>query len=592
MEIRGQLKALHYFRKLITGETQNILPYKAVPLKTKTTQKLGTKFERCLPHKVGINSGDITNYLKILNNRKGANVHSVQIIKNGKMICDASFAPYSTENFHISHSLCKTLTGIAIGMLIDDGVLHYDDLLCDIFADKCTFLTSKRMKSVNISHLLSMTSGANFKEVSNVVETDWVSAFISYDVNFEPGSKFDYNSMNSYMLSAIVTKLTNKTLYDFLNERLFTPLNFGSIEWESCPMGITKGGWGMYILSEDAAKVGMLILNKGSFTQNGKTTQIISEKYIENACKAHAQFTKGQAYGFHIWIMEGGDCLVMNGLFGQNVFVFPKHDMIIAINSGGYSLSVAGPVYNITKLFLQNVANSKKETLINTLTQNYIQKNIVKTLKYNTIIDKNLNKLPEFLPKIIKDSNKTNEQVKQKCEMLDNSKYTFTKCRFGLLPIIMSCMNDFYTTGLTAIEFSYNRQTDTLFLIWTEAQASLQIPIGLVNPKICTLDFGGNKFKCAICGRFTYDEDDNMVLKVSVYFIESSSVQNLKFYFDEKAIKIAMNETPDFIDIIEHLRKAYPFAIGKDMLNFYQNEYAQKIMHRLCNISINGVKSE
>ncbi len=592
LEIRGQLRALHYFRKLLSGDTQNILPYKAVPLKPCTATEKGTPLQKCSPSKAGINNNDIANYLKKLGNRKGANVHSVLIIRNGKKICDASFAPYSTDNFHISHSLCKTITGLAIGMLIDEGKLNYSDTICDIFPDKCSFLTSRRMKSVNIKHLLSMTSGANFKEVSGVVETDWVSSFISYDTNSEPGEKFEYNSMNSYMLSAIVTKITGEKLQDYLSTRLFEPLGFGSFYWETCPMGNNKGGWGMYILPEDLAKIGLLFLQKGKFIHNGKTIQIISEDYLSKAVMPYGSFAQNQDYGFQIWVMEKGEYYVMNGLFGQNVFICPRLSMVIVINAGGPSLSVAGPIYNITKLFLEKIQNENSTPGVNFAMQNYLKAKEISNLKYNTIIDNSIIKTPAFFTSSLKQKLNVNKHIRQTCRNLSNSMYSFTKCRFGLFPIILSCMNDFYTTGLSGVSFFYNEQTDAFYLIWIEGHSTLRIPIGFEKPELCTLNFGGNIFKCAVCGRITTDEDDNLVLKVSVHFIESSGVQNLKFYFNDKNIKIVMNEAPGFINIIENLRTSYPFTMGTDLINFYQNEYAQKILHRLCDITVTGTKNE
>ncbi len=592
MEIRGQLRALHYFRKLVSGDTQNILPFNAVPLKPFMATKKSVPLQKCTPEKAGVNSADISNYLKKLNNRKGANVHSVLIVKDQKKICDASFAPYSTDDFHITHSLCKTITSFAIGMLIDDGLLSYDDKICDIFPENCNFLTSRRMRNVSVQHLLSMTSGANFKEVSCVVEKDWVSSFISYDVSSEPGAKFEYNSMNSYMLSAIVTKLTGEKLQNYLAPRLFEPLGFGSIHWESCPMGNDKGGWGMYILPEDAAKIGLLILQKGKFMQNGDPVQILSEDYLNKAVKPYGSFAQNQDYGFQIWVMDKGQFYVMNGLFGQNVFIYPKLSMVIVINAGGPSLSVAGPIYNITKMFLNTVQNSNFTFKTNFTPQNFLKGLEIKNLKYNTILDKKLTNSPSFLPLTLKKRLKANNDVAENCRALHNTVYEFTKCRFGLFPIILSCMNDFYTTGLSSISFFFNEQTYMFYLNWMEGASTLRIPIGFDKPEMCTLNFGGNIFKTAVCGRFTTDEDDNPVLKVSMHFTESSGVQNIKFYFNDNKIKIVLRESPDFINIIENLRVSYPFTMGKDLISFYQNEYAQKILQRLCDITIYGTKQE
>src|SRR5699024_4911566 len=134
----------------------------------------------------------------------------------------------------------------------------------------------RRFRSLTVRHLLTMTSGVDFDEVGAVTEEDWVKCYFESGVRFEPGAEFAYNSMNSYLLSAIVRERTGQGLSQVLRPRVFVPLGFGRVHWETCPRGIEKGGWGLYLCPEDMAKIGQLLLQKGRW--NGR--QLVSEEFL------------------------------------------------------------------------------------------------------------------------------------------------------------------------------------------------------------------------------------------------------------------------------------------------------------------------
>ncbi len=585
LEIKTSVLLLNYFKNLVTGNTSNILPFpikaqKPLP-QTKPCQPLPT----CKPESMGVSSEDICDYLIGLSDLKLANVHTVTVLRGGKVICRANYAPYSTNYWHITHSISKTFTSVAIGMLVDDNVLSTKDKICDIFPEQCTFLTSKRIKNITVEHLLTMTSGANFAEMGSLLEKDWIASFFSYDCMFEPGTKFNYNSMNTYMLSAIVTKKTGKTLYSFLKERLFDKLGFGSIEWESCPNGITKAGWGMYILPEDAAKLGLLFNWNGKWHYNGQTQTIVSESWINASLNYIFEDYMDTGYGYQLWYENSSKTAIFNGIFGQNVFVNKSLDMVIVINSGSTYLNSINPIYDLTNNLFNNVKNYKKQNIFTQFHNHLLLNSVIKNLKYNNKNYKPNNTYLFILHNFF--TKKFNYKFKNKintidgiCNALDNKTYNFTNCKFGLFPVMLSCMNDFYTIGLKSIKFE--NKNDTLYMIWDEGNEFYNIPIGFNSPQITNVSFGQNVFKIATTGVFTTDEDDNLVLKLTLNFLESSSTQQVKLFLFKNHANVSLYETPNLTDVIKFAYNLPKQNLGPDVSFIVKNNYIKKFAYKFC----------
>jgi hypothetical protein len=172
--------------------------------------------------------------------------------------------------------------------------------------------------------------------MTSAKDGDWVKAFLALPVEHAPGSKFVYNSAATYMCSAIVQKLVGKTILEYLKPRLFDPLGIQGQTWQTCPKGISIGGWGLSLKTEDIARFGQLYLQKGKW--DGK--QLIPEKWVDEATSkqvSNGDPTTGgdwnQGYGYQFWRTRNnfyrGD-----GAFGQYCIVMPDRDAVLAITSG------------------------------------------------------------------------------------------------------------------------------------------------------------------------------------------------------------------------------------------------------------------
>lgn len=278
-----------------------------------------------------VNLDAVISFMKKCKENK-TDVHSFEIIHGGEVKVKVAAAPYSFEYKQQLYSLSKSFSSTAIGLLADGGVIDIEDRVVDIFPDKCPNVIGENLSKMRLRHLLSMNTGHSRCLLNDIRrDKDPVKSFLSFEPEFEPGTYFVYNNAATFMLSEIVRKYTGMTMYDFLSQRLFAPLEIVGTHWNAFADGNSQGAVGLHASADDIAKLGLLYLNKGVY--NGK--RILSENWVETATKAWSDnsangtpdWTAG--YGFQFWrnAREGfrGD-----GAFGQLCMVFPPKDTVFA----------------------------------------------------------------------------------------------------------------------------------------------------------------------------------------------------------------------------------------------------------------------
>ena len=276
-------------------------------------------------------------------------IHSVMIVRDGSVI----YSRWQSEGVdtvpHVLHSVSKTFTATAVGLAIADGKLALTDKVIDFFPDKLPADVSDNLKAMTVRDLLTMTCGHDVEPTGQRVEgADWVEAFLAWPVEHEPGTFYLYNSLGTYMCSAIVQKVTGEKVVDYLDTRLFQPLHIDKPKWEESPQGINCGGWGLYLKTEDLAKMGQLLLQKGEW--NGQ--QLIPAEWVAEMSKKQVESVnpgtrmedaaaKGmttetsdwmQGYGYQMWCCRPG-CFRADGARGQYIIVVPDKNAVIAITS-------------------------------------------------------------------------------------------------------------------------------------------------------------------------------------------------------------------------------------------------------------------
>ena len=281
---------------------------------------------RSTPEEQGVPSKALVALFDSLHALPLTDMHAVVVMRHGKVIGEMYPKPYAPEYRHTMYSCSKTFVGIAVGLAIEDNRLRLDDRVAAIFPELLPDSISKDLADMTVRHLLTMASGVKPDWNMRSRGTEWIRTFLSKPVK-EPGTQYAYDSMVSYMLAAVVQKVTGKKLTEYLQERVFTPMNVTEWAWEESPEGVNTGGWGVHIQPESLAKFGQLILNEGSW--EGK--QLVPAEWIREMCKKHRE-TGREVYGYHIWHCGGHDGAVRaDGALGQYVISVLDKDMVVVM---------------------------------------------------------------------------------------------------------------------------------------------------------------------------------------------------------------------------------------------------------------------
>lgn len=584
MELKTQVKALNYTKKILLGETDSILPWTAYPQKPifRQTSRQMTHLPTSTPEENGIASQDLIQLLEQLADLPQAQAHCFLVARQGKLLFSADFKPYTAQLWHVSHSLCKSLVGIAIGILIDQEKISLDTLLSEVFPQYFNLFTSRRTRSLTIKHLLTMSSGINFREVGAVLEKDWLRSYFEADVIFEPGTRFEYNSMNSYVLGCVVQEIAKKSLSEFLTKHIFDPLGFGAFEWETCPMGREKGGWGLYLMPEDMVKLGILLLNGGVWQNaDGSQTRILSEEWAKEMTTTQIQ-AENSGYGMHIWTMNDGS-YAMNGMYGQYVYCVPKNNLVAVLCSGSTNIFAEGPAFDLLqeafsqKTFPTSLSADPQALASLCETANHLQ--------FNTPIQPQPIPEPQpwyksLLQKFIHCPEEKHEPTEGEnmCKTLAGKCFVAEENKVGILPLIVQCMQGNYTQGTQRIEFLQKEQT--LQMIWQDGKDVITIPLNFEKPEEFQLLIGAEQWKVASIAKATSNEDDVPVLKVSLCFLEHSSVRNMKFFFYPERTIVKMSETPSMLKSLFQMKGNPQVDLVFDL--FKDAGYAQYRFKQFC----------
>ena len=490
-------------------------------------------FVRATPENQGISSDLFTALLRELDASKDTEMHHFMALRHGKVICECNFAPYPKGMWHITHSMCKSITGMAIGMLIEEEKLKLDENIYDIFPDHINAFSKIFRPVITVENLLTMTSGVTFNESGIVSGNDWLGSFLNASVNGKPGTEFQYNSLNTYVLSAIVTKRTGETLTEYLTPRLFGPLGITKYYWETCPKGITKGGWGLFLCAEDMAKLGQLYLQRGKW--NGQ--QLVSEYWIEISTARHLKTQNDTyGYGYQLWMEERPGSFEYNGMLGQNVLIYPDVDMVIVTNAGNEELFQDNVMLNIIRKYFP-VDWMPKETLPeNPIAYAKLQELTEICLKkqqcYNhplTVCKGGWKKNSEKYRargKYIETQKARKQQIHLLEDLLNGVHYELDQSSVGLFPLVMQVMHNNMTDGISKIGFRKG-----MILCFQEGEESIELEMGWSKYIENKLTVHGETYLVAVKGELSSDADDNQVLKVEIAYLEEAMRRKLYVTF-------------------------------------------------------------
>ena len=557
-------------------------------------------FVRATPESQGISSDLFAALLRELDASKDTEMHHFMALRHGKVICECNFAPYPKGMWHITHSMCKSITGMAIGMLIEEEKLKLDENIYDIFPDHINAFSKIFRPVITVENLLTMTSGVTFNESGIVSGNDWLGSFLNASVNGKPGTEFQYNSLNTYVLSAIVTKRTGETLTEYLTPRLFGPLGITKYYWETCPKGITKGGWGLFLCAEDMAKLGQLYLQRGKW--NGQ--QLVSEYWIEISTARHLKTQNDTyGYGYQLWMEQRPGSFEYNGMLGQNVIIYPDMDMVLVTNAGNKEMFQDCIMLNIIRKYfpvnyhpadvlpesplsygllkrlcgeLENVENNNRSTsLRGGWKRNVIFKRKHSDKKYSYRISAAVDRPSDHHSFMRAVSGRT---------------YVMEQQNIGIAPLFVQVFHNNMTDGISEISFTYD--AGNFYVSFTEGEVIHKLPVGFGRAADGCVDLHGEHYLVATLGEFARDENDIPVLKLEITFIEECVKRKAHIFFHEDdEIEIRWNETPGKKMILAGLSSITEELSGNFLYNSLLGDHniTTELLHRLMKQTIEPV---
>lgn len=476
-----------------------------------------------VPEAEGVPSRHIARFLQALADEPTLRNHCVLVLRHGKVLCRTSFGMRETELPRMVFSASKSVTALAVGLLMDDGLLHPDDRLTDLFPEECGPVSRRLMKDLTVAHLLSMQTGNLFNEAGAMTQSDWIRSYFLSPA-LDSSRKFQYNSLNSYILAALVTRLTGKSLTALLDERLFGPMGIGDHYWEQSPEGIEKGGWGLYIRPEDLAKLGQLILDGGIW--NGQ--QLISTAFLEQALTTHAIAPESYGdfnYGWQFWVGRSENTFLFSGMFGQSVLGFRDSGIVLVCHAGNDETFQRSAYYRIASEFFGGY-------------------------------------FPATLPRDAAGE----RQLRQTCQSLCfhpgrvPTREEFSRvfgiryvtgdshaASAGLLPVVLQAVENSYSAGLQALTVGGTRQNPEL--LYEERDQLHHLVCGIKAPVRQKIFWHGNVFETAVLASFTHDADENPVLRIQIDFLETPCTRVLKLIWTRRGLLLRQEETPgeDFL---------------------------------------------
>lgn len=310
--------------------------------------------QRATPESQGVESSAILEFVEAVE-KQVHELHSFILLRHGKVLAEGWWSPYGREYPHQLFSLSKSFTSTAIGFAVSESILSLDDQVMAFFPDEAPAAVNEHLAVMQIRHLLTMSTGQAQDTWSNMVDQadgDWVRGFFEVPVVEPPGTHFVYNNGATHLLSAIIQKITGTKLVDYLESRLFEPLGIQNATWQESPQGITAGGIGLSLTTEDVARFGQLYLDKGLW--QGK--RLLPEAWITEAtgmqiANEGIETDWRQGYGYQFW-RGRHQTYRGDGVFGQWCIVMPEQDAVLAITSGIDLFDLQQPLNRVWDILL------------------------------------------------------------------------------------------------------------------------------------------------------------------------------------------------------------------------------------------------
>ena len=548
MNIPRQFYGVNYLSKIVSNYQDKDITY--FP-KTEYHYLNGSdniNLDKSASYKLGLNADVVYNFLKKLMSDRSCGVEGIAVAKGEDVLVNFYRPPYSETTPHITNSTCKTVTAIAVMFALSEERFSLEDKVVSFFDEYESKAIPSSVREITIEHLLTMTSCSKTNELISVCEDDWVKAFLLTDCSEKPGSRFIYNSMNTYMLGAILIKVTGESLMDYLTPRLWKPLGISGIKWELCPKGLERGGWGLHISLEGMLKLGMLLSSDGSF--HGR--QVIHPSFIrmmKNKKVFQDTDRLSTGYGYQIWHLPDG-MYMLSGMYGQHVIVNEAKGLVVAVNAH------SDKMFPDSKLTRNILAFINKEELYK---PDFVLKEHM-----------NYNKLIKLVTCYSTDyaSNEEAERVRKYVERLDHRRLRIENGTVKLFPYLMQSMYMYppYHINEMALKIVddnrlkigfYKAKTKKELIDsnneskeYERERIDLLFGIGVYHHEMKA--FGDDVRPVACKAYMAQDEDERNVIMLNIVFPDAGYSRQIKIFFmDDNKLALECVEYPDIKAIVD-----------------------------------------
>ena len=496
------------------------------------------------PEEVGVSSKEVVEFLRDMKENK-LEFHSFMVVKNDKVACELYRAPFNKDVPHSAYSISKTVTAIAAGFAIEEGLFTLDTRIVDVFPEYIPEKVDGRIFKVTVRNLLTMTAGVSPNLFLDKSKTDWLEEYFKSPFYGEPGT-FRYVNENIFVLSAMICKLAKMTLREYLTPRLFAPLNIDFPEWETNQDGIEAGGWGLSLKLEDLAKIMYCLSNNGKVEKK----QIIPENWVLEMTDAHADTSicknidTDKGYGYCVWRNGGNNSFRANGMFSQFGIVFPEENAVLVCFGAIASEQEARDCIwrHFPKAFIEPDKKAKKPVYED----------------FYKIADEFKIDNPQVSIRSLQEAKLNNKTIELKRKVLLN----LIGFPVSVIPFTVTFLNGKKAGNIDNINFTFKE--NECLMSWCEGAEKNTVTCGMDGHlRYGDITLGGVKYK--VCCYAEWDESD--ILKVNIRPLETASKRKLKFTFvgTEKVIMKPLS-TPKVKDMAVSLVGAASEVIENDLV--------------------------
>ena len=309
------------------------------------------------PEEQGLDSGKLADALLAVRKQK-VNIHSLLIVRNGRIIVDAYFYPYNGTSVHNLRSVTKSVTTTLIGIAVDQGKLRLDQQMISFFPDIVLSRPDPQLETVTIKDLVMMANGLESLGMAQDEGTlqqmefsdDYLQFALDRKVVDKPGTRFVYDSPGMHILSGVIQNATGLTELEYARQVLFEPLGIREAVWPSDPQGYTYGWGDLHLLPRDAAKIGYLWLYGGLW----EGEQLISADWVKAASKTQIETGMDDNYSYGWWISEDSNTTSAMGRGGQYIKVEPDYNAVVVATGAGWDYDQIAPLLVASVVDLEN----------------------------------------------------------------------------------------------------------------------------------------------------------------------------------------------------------------------------------------------